>query len=232
MSQWIERAVAQRDESYEKEILLKQANLETLQSQINPHFLYNTLECIRGMALMEDKENIADIVWSLSQFFRYSISGKSNIVTLKDEVESCRAYANIQNYRFQDRFTLEITGDRDVLGAMVPKLTLQPIVENAILHGLKDTITGGVITINIERVGGDLCVTVSDNGCGISPDKLEELNRTAQSGDASGTGGHNGIAMYNVDRRIKLYFGREYGVTIYSCQGVGTDVVLRFPYND
>ena len=130
----VEEARVVENADYEKEMLLKQANLQALQSQINPHFLYNTLECIRGMALLEDKENIADIAWSLSCFFRYSISGPSNVVTLRDELENCQTYARIQNYRFQDRFILHIEGGPEAYEAMLPKLTLQPMVENAILH--------------------------------------------------------------------------------------------------
>lgn len=227
----VAQASKEENRDYEKEMLLKQANLQALQSQINPHFLYNTLECIRGMALMEGKDNIADIAWSLSRFFRYSISGKSNNVSLRDELDNCEIYARIQNYRFMNRFVLEIEDIPEVEDIMLPKLTLQPMVENAILHGLQDTLSGGVIRIGIERVSDDVRIVISDNGCGMSPDKLEELSYRILHGESEKAAGkHNGIAMYNVDRRIKLYFGQEYGLTIFSCEGMGTDVELRIPY--
>lgn len=221
------------EENYEREIMLKQANLATLQSQINPHFLYNTLECIRGMALMEDKEDIADIAWSLSRFFRYSISGNSDMVSLQDELENVQNYAKIQNYRFQNRFVLRIEGEDSLGNSMLPKLTLQPVVENAILHGLKDMLEGGTVRIQIERLNeGDLRIIVSDNGCGMSPETLANLSQKILHGDVGKgeRGRHAGIGMHNVDRRLKLHFGPQYGVAVYSFQGKGTDVELRIPY--
>lgn len=228
----VAEALARENSNYEKEILLKQANLQALQSQINPHFLYNTLECIRGMALMEGKDDIADIAWSLSRFFRYNISGKSNIVTLRDELDNCKTYVKIQNYRFHNRFVLEITEEQCADDAMLPKLSLQPIVENAILHGLQHTLSGGVIRIQVSLIGQDIRIVISDNGCGMSPEKLEELTSKIRNGASEKEQGkHNGIAMYNVDRRMKLYFGQEYGLKLYSCEGMGTDVEMRIPYH-
>lgn len=232
IEQRIAEALAAENADYEKEMLLKQANLQALQSQINPHFLYNTLECIRGMALMEEKENIADIAWSLSRFFRYSISGKSNVVTLRDEMINCDTYARIQNYRFQNRFVLETLCDPGVEDCLLPKLTLQPVVENAVIHGMQDTLSGGVIRIRVERVSQDICITVSDNGCGMSAEKLEELTDRIHYGNSEKVQGkHSGIAMYNVNRRLNLLFGPEYGVSVRSCLGMGTDVQLRIPYH-
>lgn len=226
------QALEKENQDYEREILLKQANLATLQSQINPHFLYNTLECIRGMALLEDQEDIADIAWSLSRFFRYSISGKSDMVTLQDELENVRNYARIQQYRFKDRFLLEIQEDAASMDAMLPKLTLQPVVENAILHGLANMTSGGVITIKVERILSDVVITVSDNGCGMTPEELSALSKKIRD-QKSGKGEesrHTGIGMQNVDRRLKLHFGPEYGIAIYSCPNMGTDVEMRLPW--
>lgn len=231
IEQRVAEVLAEENANYEKEMLLKQANLQALQSQINPHFLYNTLECIRGMALMEEKENIADIAWSLSRFFRYSISGKSNVVTLREELDNCETYAKIQNYRFQNRFVLEVQADPGVENSLLPKLTLQPVVENAVIHGLQNTVSGGVIRIRIEQVNQDVRIVISDNGCGMSPEKLEELtNKIYHGGNGSKEGRHSGIAMYNVNRRLNLFFGAEYGVSVFSCEGMGTDIELRIPY--
>lgn len=228
----VAKALKEENLSYEKEMLLKQANLATLQSQINPHFLYNTLECIRGMALLEEKEEIADIAWSLSRFFRYGISVKSNIVMLREELENVCNYAKIQNYRFRNRFVLQMEKEEELMDTMLPKLTLQPVVENAILHGLQDTLQGGIIDIQIRRVGQDVCIVISDNGCGMTPEKLAELSHKTLYGETEKgeEGTHTGIGLHNVDRRLKLYFGQEYGISIYSCEQLGTDVELRVPY--
>lgn len=231
IGQRVAQALEEENRNYEKEILLKQANLETLQSQINPHFLYNTLECIRGMALMVDQPNIADIAWSLSRFFRYSISGKANIVTLREELDNARSYVNIQNYRFGNRFQLEIGDISGIEDVWLPKLTLQPVIENAILHGLQDRTEGGRLQILFTQIGGDLCIAIRDNGCGMTPEALERLTDRIKTGGSAENNGraHTGIGMYNVDRRLKLYFGPEYGMTVYSCEKIGTTVELRIP---
>ena len=166
--------------NYEQELLMKQANLSALQSQINPHFLYNTLECIRGQALMEDSPDIAAAAQALSLFFRYSISGKSDIVTLREELENLKNYVAIQSYRFKDRFSLRIDiEDADtVMDALIPKLTLQPIVENAVVHGFSSTVSGGLVTVTVRLVEPNISVVVSDNGKGMDEDTLMRLNRT------------------------------------------------------
>lgn len=232
IKQRISAALEEENQNYEREMLLKQANLATLQSQINPHFLYNTLECIRGMALLVDQEDIADIAWSLSRFFRYSISGNSDIVSLQEELGNVQYYTRIQNYRFHNRFEVVIQDDISVADTMLPKLTLQPVVENAIVHGLADTTEGGVITVRAEQVNDDVLITISDNGCGMTTEKLEELMQKIKCGkDKKGEEGHHtGIGMRNVDRRLKLHFGPEYGISIFSCQNSGTDVEIRVPY--
>ncbi|MCC8045601.1 MAG: sensor histidine kinase [Clostridiales bacterium] len=217
---------------YEWELLLKQANLSTLQSQINPHFLYNTMECIRGMALLADQEDIADISLALSNFFRYSISAKSDIVTLKSELENVENYCRIQQYRFSHRFRLIVDGAERASEAVMPKLILQPIVENAILHGLADFTEGGEIFIQVRRVGKNVVITVSDNGQGMTPEQLSALVDKIHEVSIldSGDENHTGIGMLNVNRRIKLYFGEQYGISICSCPGAGTDVEVLIPY--
>ena len=227
----VQIALVQEENRFEKELRLKQANLATLQSQINPHFLYNTLECIRGMALLNDQEEIADLAWSLSRFFRYSISGKSNFASLREEINNIQDYAKIQNYRFQNRFSLIVDEAESVMESLLPRLTLQPVVENAILHGLQDTTEGGIIKISIQPIGSDICLTISDNGCGMTPEALENLSNKIMYGEEEKKNikGHTGIGMHNVDRRLKLYYGPAYGITVYSTESVGTDVEIRFP---
>ena len=227
----VSHALEEEENSFEKELRLKQANLATLQSQINPHFLYNTLECIRGMALLNDQEEIADLAWSLSRFFRYSISGKSDYSTLREELSNIQDYTRIQNYRFQQRFSLSIEEDDFVMDTVIPRLTLQPVVENAILHGLHDVTEGGEIRIHVEKIDENICITISDNGCGMSPEVLEKLShRVLYGSEEENRKGHTGIGMHNVDRRLKLYYGPAYGITIYSAETVGTDVEIRIPF--
>ncbi|MDO4333994.1 MAG: sensor histidine kinase [Eubacteriales bacterium] len=228
----VARALEKENHEFEREMLLKQANLATLQSQINPHFLYNTLECIRGMALLNDQEDIANIAWSLSRFFRYSISGTSDTVSLSEELENVRYYTTIQNYRFRDRFAVVIESDPAIEDAMLPKMTLQPVMENAILHGLADVLEGGRITVKTGRINSNVRILISDNGCGMTPEQLDALVRRIHEGKAKEgeEGRHTGIGMRNVDRRLKLHFGPEYGISIYSCKDIGTDVEIRIPY--
>ena len=221
--------------NYEQELLMKQANLSALQSQINPHFLYNTLECIRGQALMEDSPDIAAAAQALSLFFRYSISGKSDIVTLREELENLKNYVAIQSYRFKDRFSLRIDiEDSDtVLDALIPKLTLQPIVENAVVHGFASTVSGGLVTVSVRLVEPNISILVSDNGKGMDEGTLERLNRTIRGEGAEKTSSGKkgtGLGLQNVDKRIKFRYGSEYGLSVQSCLGRGTDVELFIPF--
>ena len=228
----VEKALEERQQDYELELSMKQASLATLQAQINPHFLYNTLECIRGMALLADQEPIADIASSLSRFFRYSISGKSDLVTVADEIENVENYIKIQQYRFQDRFSLLVQNDHQADEALLPKLTLQPVVENAILHGLSDITEDGQIAIEVRKASEHVTIKISDNGCGMTPEELEQLCQKiyGQNQDKEKERRHTGIGMQNVDRRLKLHFGQQYGLSLQSCKGMGTDVEVWIPY--
>lgn len=231
----METIALETTKSYERDLLTKQANIAVLQSQINPHFLYNTLECIRGQALLDGAEDIAETTRALSRFFRYSISGKSDIVSIRDELENVKNYVLIQQYRFKDRFQLQIDVEESnpILDGMLPKLSLQPVMENAIIHGFSNITEGGLIHIQVHKSNENAVIQISDNGTGIAPDKLEELNRKMRkttgylNQDEQET---TGIGIQNVDRRLKLLFGNEYGISINSCPGVGTDVELFLPY--
>lgn len=227
----VDLALEQDTNAYKREMLLKQANLTALQSQINPHFLYNTLECIRGMALINNERDIADIAQALSSFFRYSISGNRNIVSLQDELDNVAFYIKIQKYRFRDRFRVEMKCSEELYDASIPKLTLQPVIENAIVHGMSDITSGGEIKINVERLDQDILITMSDNGKGMDTEALTELTeRIMGRQNKNKSQNHSGIGMHNVDQRLKLHFGSKYGITVYSMKHVGTDVIVRIPY--
>ncbi len=220
---------------YSESILKNQAEINALQSQINPHFLYNTLESIRGKALMADMEEIAEMTEALATFFRYSISQKGNIVTLWDEIKNVQNYFKIQKFRFNDRFELAIIYDEideDILDFKIPKLTLQPIVENSIYHGLESKIGKGKIEIRILRTEKRLIISVIDEGVGIQKEKLLMINKSLTSNlldVQSGNSKKGGIALINVNQRIKLFFGDEYGLRITSTVNVGTEVELVIP---
>lgn len=211
-----------------------------LQNQINPHFLYNTLEGIRGDALYAGLDNIADMIESLSEFFRYTNSNMKSLVALEDELSNVDNYYKIQQYRFGKRVNLKVEYDADdeskIMQCQVPKLTLQPIVENAIFHGIEKKIGNGVIRIKIEITAKRLIITVSDNGIGMSEDRLNEiterLNNSTLDYINSDSETKGGIAIVNVNNRIKLLFGEEYGISIYSELNIGTDVEITLPYID
>lgn len=216
----------------------RQAQYLALQNQINPHFLYNTLEGIRGEALSADMANIAEMTEALSTFFRYTISNVENFVALEDELRNVDNYFLIQQYRFGDRLQLKTDCDdedrQEVYKCQLPKLTLQPIVENAIIHGVEQKAGEGVVRIRIETTAKRLLITISDNGVGMSPEQLARLNGRLDSlsfrFDSEKGEKQEGIAMVNVNNRIKLLFGEEYGITVYSTEGVGTDVAITLPY--
>lgn len=211
----------------------KHAELLALQNQINPHFLYNTLEAIRGDALCEGMEDIADTTEALSTFFRYTISDTRNLVTLEDELENIENYFKIQKYRFGNRIALQVDFPEDyarVLQCRLPKLTLQPMVENAVFHGLESKGEGGLVLISIDSTANKLLLSIQDDGGGIPEEELHRLNEKLESPEVkTPEKKKGGIALTNVSRRIKLLFGEEYGVHLFSIQGVGTDVQVTVP---
>lgn len=229
----IEEAFTSAAHDYERELLMKQANISMLQGQINPHFLYNALECIRGQALLENCSDIADAAQALSLFFRYSISSPNDFVTLSEELGNVKNYVTIQQYRFKNRFTLEIQTDSgDISNALVPKLLLQPIVENSILHGFENQTEGGRITLSVFCSKYHLRILISDNGQGMDTETLALLTEQINHPDTRLTPDSTrrfGIALANVNKRIQLFFGPEYGLSICSCPGNGTDVEIIVP---
>lgn len=225
----------QMSHSYERELLMKQANIQVLQSQINPHFLYNALECIRGKAMLEGSEDIAVIAEELSSFFRYSISGKGDMVTLADELENVKSYVNIQKFRFKSKFIFQVTFDDEeersrINSIVMPKLVLQPIVENAILHGFADMSSGARIEIRVTPVNDNMSIVVSDNGKGMTQEQLQVLKRRISFEEENAESEkRTHIGIQNVNKRIKLLFGEDYGLSINSYEGMGTEVEVFIP---
>lgn len=214
-----------------------QAQYLALQNQINPHFLYNTLESIRSEALCSGVGGVASMAEALATFFRYTISNLDKLVTLEDELNNVESYYSIQKYRFGDKLDLmvEYEGDHSsILNMKMPKLILQPIVENAIYHGVEQKIGKGKITIYIMCTTKGLIIRVSDDGLGIEKNHLEILNNKFLINSLDGITEpakkkREGIALINVNNRIKLLFGEEYGIYIQSTKDVGTDVEITLP---
>ncbi len=212
----------------------RQTQYLALQNQINPHFLYNTLECIRSEALAAEVNSVADMCEALATFFRYTISNLDTIATIEEELNNVKNYFFIQQYRFGQRIAMSVEYDpadeAQILRHPIPRLTLQPITENAILHGVEMTIGESLIRIRIVLTEERLILTVSDNGVGIESDVLERLNHQLHAQTPSETA-NGGIALSNVNNRIKLLFGEEYGLTLYSTVGIGTDVEITLPHH-
>lgn len=215
----------------------RQAQYLALQNQINPHFLYNTLESIRGEALIAGMDNIADMTEALAKFFRYTITKVENLVSVEEELDNCETYFLIQKYRFGSRLQLHILYEEEnresIMNCRIPKLTLQPVLENSIIHGTELKIGTGNLTIQFEQTDKRLIIRISDDGVGMDEQTLAELNRQLGGGGKALTETREekkgGIALVNVNNRIHLLFGEEYGMHVYSIKGKGTDVEVTLP---
>ncbi len=208
------------ERSVQRQRELTETQLRMLQAQLNPHFLYNTLDCMKWLGVANHVPQIADMSTDLAALLRAGISG-SELIPLEDELELVRQYLNIQEIRFEDRFVCEIDVDERFQHCIVPKMVLQPLVENAIIHGVAD-LEEGYIKLWAEERDGDLLLSVSDNGRGIS---REVLARLARHQDIPG--GH--LGLNNVDRIIRLYYGAGYGLSAANSEGGGSCVTLRLP---
>lgn len=204
-----------------KELLIKrnQSQLHALQSQINPHFLFNSLETIRMRSLMKKEEETARIIHSMAKIFRKSLAWGKDWVTIRDELDLVACFLDIQKYRFGDKLEYRIEADESVLGLMIPKMTLQPLVENASIHGIEKLKEGGLIRIAIRQTGEGLVCTVQDNGAGIPPDRLEAiLSELEQSEDIG-----ESVGIKNVYYRLKLYYRDKVDFEVRSKEGEGTE---------
>lgn len=226
------------DRSIREQKQIQMAELRTLQAQINPHFLYNTLDSIIWMAEAGKREQVIGLVKALSGFFRISLSKGKDWITVREELEHVRNYLVIQQIRYRDILDFAIEADPEALHHRMLKMTIQPLVENAIYHGIKNKRGKGTIFVacSLQEGGQTLAVRVEDNGVGMSGEQLERLReRIAGHGQETPGGGRDGLdreggfGLHNVNQRVRLYYGAEYGLTIASEEGAGTAVTVRIP---
>ena len=217
----------------------KLAYIQNLQNQMNPHFLYNILENIRSESLLNGLESVANMAELLGDFYRYTISQEENFVSLKEELDNTEVYFQIQRFRFSKKLELEVKVQEDLLSLKVPRILLQPIVENSIVHGLEGRESGGKVEISISRSNQHVYIQVSDDGIGIEEEKLRQINedlrniRRGFQGGVVGKGGMGkagmGVSLLNIQERIHLLYGREYGLYLQSLENSGTDVCVVLP---
>lgn len=212
-----------------EQIRLRKAEFELLQSQINPHFLYNTLDAIVWLAEDGQNEKVVSTVKSLSEFFRTSLNQGKDIVTIKEELQHVKSYLEIQQIRYQDILEYEINVPEELSSYLIPKITIQPLVENALYHGIKNKRGLGKIVVTGEKKSDYFCIYVKDNGLGISDERLETvlMNITNRNESEKSTFG-----LYNVNERIKLDFGDLYGISIDSVYKEGTTVSIKLPLKE
>ena len=204
----------------EKIKYLREYEIKALHSQINPHFLYNTLDTIIWMAEFEDNEKVISITKSLANYFRLSLSNGHEKIPLKDEIMHTKEYLFIQKQRYEDKlsyfFNIE---DESLLSIEVPKIIIQPIVENSIYHGIKNLSGNGIITIDVYRENSTVNISVKDNGIGFEKAKQFKKSKTG------------GVGFQNVDKRIKFYYGKNYGVFINKDNKTeGAEVIIKIPF--
>lgn len=210
----------------QKEKQKRRIELGFLQAQINPHFMYNTLFSIKCMVDMEKNEEASRMLASFIQLLRSTLTRPEEFVTIREEFSILRQYVEIQNFRYDDSFQVVFECDQSVEDKKIPKLLIQPLLENAIFHGVEFKKKEGLIIITARVSGEDVMITVEDNGMGIAPEMLEKINRGEQTNEKT----HVGIL--NVKERIQLNFGRNYGMKIESAQWKGTKIILSFPAID
>lgn len=202
------------------------AEIKILQDQINPHFLYNTLDTIIWMTETND-ENTVPMIEALSQLFRISLSRGQEFITIEDELEHIRNYLYILKIRYLDKFEYDIHSDPTIMNYQIPKIILQPLLENAIYHGIKNTENKGHIDIVAEQIGRKIIIEITDNGIGMDTETCNRLlDETVEVQSKKGSG----VGVRNVNRRIKLYYGEEYGLSYHSAEGSGTTVTVTLPY--
>lgn len=217
---------------YEKELIKSKSEIKALHSQIHPHFLFNTLDSLYWAHIRKGDDELAQMVIRLADMFRYSIqsSGEDGFVTVAEELEQVRRYVYVMKMRWHERLQVHIHDEPAVHRLHIPKLSIQPLVENAIVHGIEPLESGGMIELTVRIQNGAVLFTIADNGVGMSESRLSEVRGRLQNNinRVFMTGG-KGIGLYNVSKLIQFHYGQEYGISIDSRQNGGTTVEVRIP---
>ncbi|OCT12859.1 hypothetical protein A8709_21240 [Paenibacillus pectinilyticus] len=217
---------------YVAELREKDARLLALQAQINPHFLFNTLSILKSLGRKGATTDVVEVTESLAHMFRYSLYDWNGTVALSEELNLIESYIKIQTYRFQDRFRYEIDVPEKLLKAQVLRLTIQPLVENAVVHGLEQRKSGGLIAIHVRANEGLLEILIADNGVGINLQTQAALNQNLADLDIHSSNTHTehmGIALLNIQKRLHLIYGHQYGLSFLPTPGGGTTIRLALP---
>ncbi|MEC0180122.1 sensor histidine kinase [Paenibacillus peoriae] len=214
-------------QSLEMRRLVKELELLALQNQMNPHFLFNTLNVLSKLAILEGAEKTSDLIVSLSNLLRYSLQKLDKPVTLQEELDHIREYVTIQQARFRDRIRFDLHFDASVLQQQIPALTIQPFIENAFLHGVEDMENGAIIALTLSRAGEDVQIEISDNGKGMTEETRLSVLRLEGGAESSSS---TGLGMQNVFKRLQLFYGKEEMVEISSNTGQGTAITIRIPF--
>ena len=208
---------------YETELAQQKMEILAYRNQINPHFLYNTLSCMRDMALIKDEDSIAEMAMALSDIFRYAVKG-SNIVTVSDEVSYIEKFARIIEYRFMGKIMIKTNVPEEVLDKPMIRFFIQPLVENAVFHGLEGKMGNGSVDVNIESINDRLELTVTDDGCGMDEETLEKLREIIENPKES-----KGIGISNIVQRLRLFYGDDYTMSADSKEDEGTVIRISVP---
>ena len=211
---------------YEEEREKNEYQFRLIQEQIKPHFLYNTLELIKSMIDLGIYDEAGEAISTLARFYRYSLSKGSDIITIATEIDMVKQYLYIEKLRHMEYFDYEIDCEKDTEQYVIPKLILQPILENAIVHGTTSDGRMCLVSLSVKNAEDTIVITVKDDGNGIKPDKLQQLNKDLEEtrGEEKGSFG-----LFSINRRVRLLYGNEYGICLESEPGKGTSVILRIP---
>jgi len=221
------------DSKVQEQENLKKAELKALQAQINPHFLYNTLDTIVWMSESNQTGQVIEIVKALSSFFRIALSRGKDWISIRQEIEHVRSYLLIQKIRYRDILDYEIEVDESLLNGTILKLTLQPLVENALYHGIKNKRNGGTIRVKVRKADHNLVLLdVQDDGVGFTPDNLSQIQASISNDSDEILQSDSGFGLANVHKRIQLYYGKQYGLSIDSQYQYGTRVTVTIPLQE
>lgn len=219
-------------DSINREVLVKNSQIRALQNQINAHFIYNVLETIKMMAEIDEEYAISDAITALGKLLRYSMRWVSQNVKLYEELEYIRNYIKLMNLRFDYEIILSINIPEELMNQEIPKMSLQPIVENAILHGIEEVAEDTTIYLKAYRVDSDWTIEITDSGKGMTKEQVDALKRKIAGEIETSGGSGNGIGLKNVQDRIIMEYGSQYGIDIASMPGCYTKVIVHLPYKE